>query len=150
MQVESARNITSPALDFKHESCCLAKQLLASKKIQLETYQQFNKELKSKVATLKKRIESQKDAIILKSTEVERLKMKNDDIRAQAQALNEQLEASTAENSQLKAKITGLSKMDLSEVASQLQDKTTSDVETIKSLNLELDNTDGSQKIPSQ
>ena len=40
--------------------------------------------------------------------------MKNDDIKAKAKALNEQLEASTTENSQLKAKITGLSKMDLS------------------------------------
>ena len=68
--------------------------------------------------------------------------MKNDDIRAQAKALNEQLEASTTENSQLKAKITGLSKMDLSEVASQSPDKTTSDAGTIKSLNFELDNTD--------
>ena len=127
--------------DFEHESI-LAKQLLSSKKIQLETYQQFNKELKSKVAALKKQIESQKDVIILKSTEIVRLKMKNDDIRAQAKALNEQLEASTTENSQLKAKITGLSKMDLSEVASQSPDKTTSDAGTIKSLNFELDNTD--------
>ena len=48
--------------------------------------------------------------------------MKNDDIIAQAKALNEQLEASTTENSQLKARITGLSKMDLSEVASQTSD----------------------------
>lgn len=127
--------------DFEHESI-LAKQLLSSKKIQLETYQQFNKELKSKVAALKKQIESQKDVIILKSTEIVRLKMKNDDIIAQAKALNEQLEASTTENSQLKAKITGLSKMDLSEVASQSPDKTTSDAGTIKSLNFELDNTD--------
>ena len=146
-KMETARNLRRTTFDFEKENI-LTKQLLSSKKIQLETYQQFNKELKSKVAAMKKQVESQKDVIILKSTEIVRLKMKNDDIKAKAKALNEQLEASTTENSQLKAKITGLSKMDLSEVVSICADKTISEGETIQSLNLELDNTDR-QKIQS-
>ena len=56
-KMETARHMRRTTFEFEKENI-LTKQLLSSKKIQLETYQLFNKELKSKVAALKKQIES--------------------------------------------------------------------------------------------